>query len=97
MNRMVDDLVALCDQLEQYGLVDYEMGIWEEEITHIFTVCIDLLPQEESTSEGRTQRTTSTWNPSKVQQKQILAKLRDELIYAWLGTNTGFILYEFLH
>lgn len=26
------DLIQLCDQLEQHGLVDYQMGIWEEEI-----------------------------------------------------------------
>lgn len=32
MEDMGKDLIQLCDQLEQYGLVDYEMGIWEEEI-----------------------------------------------------------------
>lgn len=32
MENMGRDLIQLCDQLEQYGLVDYEMGIWEEEI-----------------------------------------------------------------
>lgn len=25
-------LIQLCDKLEQHGLVDYQMGIWEEEI-----------------------------------------------------------------
>lgn len=29
---MGKELIQLCDQLEQYGLVDYQMGIWEEEI-----------------------------------------------------------------
>lgn len=24
--------IQLCDQLEQHGLVDYQMGMWEEEI-----------------------------------------------------------------
>ncbi|OAP56854.1 hypothetical protein AYL99_08966 [Fonsecaea erecta] len=45
MTSLMDDLVTLCDQLEQYGLVDFEMGIWEEQIIHIFTVCLNLLPR----------------------------------------------------
>jgi hypothetical protein len=32
MEAMGKDLIQLCDQLEQHGLVDYQMGIWEEEI-----------------------------------------------------------------
>ncbi|KIW75625.1 hypothetical protein Z517_10367 [Fonsecaea pedrosoi CBS 271.37] len=44
ITSLMDDLVGMCDQLEQYGLVDFEMGIWEEQIVHIFTVCLDLLP-----------------------------------------------------
>lgn len=40
-----DQLVALCDQIEQYGLVDYELGIWEEQILHLFSTCLDLLQQ----------------------------------------------------
>jgi hypothetical protein len=32
METMGKDLIQLCDQLEQHGLVDYQMGIWEEEI-----------------------------------------------------------------
>jgi hypothetical protein len=50
---MVDELVAMCDQLESYGLVDYEMGIAEEQICHIFTICLDLLPREaQETQQG---------------------------------------------
>ncbi|KAJ4524141.1 hypothetical protein HRR83_002261 [Exophiala dermatitidis] len=48
ITSLVDDLISLCDQLEQYGLVDYEMGIWEEQITHIFIVCLDLISQGEA-------------------------------------------------
>ncbi|KAI9653990.1 MAG: hypothetical protein M1821_006851 [Bathelium mastoideum] len=33
MERMGRDLVRFCDNLEKHGLVDYQMGIWEEEIT----------------------------------------------------------------
>ena len=32
METMGKDLIQLCDQLETHGLVDYQMGIWEEEI-----------------------------------------------------------------
>lgn len=32
MEAMGNDLIQLCDQLEQHGLVDYQLGIWEEEI-----------------------------------------------------------------
>lgn len=32
MEEMGKVLIQLCDQLEQHGLVDYQMGIWEEEI-----------------------------------------------------------------
>jgi hypothetical protein len=56
ITHLVDELVSLCDQLEQYGLVDFELGIWEEQITHIFTVCLDLLPRSGLTGQtGRQQ------------------------------------------
>ncbi|KAK5467995.1 hypothetical protein LTS15_000968 [Exophiala xenobiotica] len=56
ITHLVDELVSLCDQLEQYGLVDFELGIWEEQITHIFTVCLDLLPRSGLTGQtGRVQ------------------------------------------
>lgn len=32
MVAMGKELIQLSDQLEQHGLVDYQMGIWEEEI-----------------------------------------------------------------
>lgn len=40
MEAMGKALIQLCDQLEQHGLVDYQMGIWEEEILcGKFTTC----------------------------------------------------------
>lgn len=30
--HMGHEMIRFSDQMEQYGLVDYEMGIWEEEI-----------------------------------------------------------------
>lgn len=32
LERMAESLVRHCDRLERYGLVDYQMGVWEEEI-----------------------------------------------------------------
>lgn len=32
MERMGRELVRLCDSMERHGLVDYQMGVWEEEI-----------------------------------------------------------------
>lgn len=32
LERMGDELVAHCDTLGKYGLVDYQMGVAEEEI-----------------------------------------------------------------
>ena len=32
LRRLGDELTRLCDGLEKSGLVDYEMGVWEEEI-----------------------------------------------------------------
>lgn len=48
ITSLIDHLVQQCDQLEKYGLVDYEMGIWEEQITSIFIQCLDLLPPRDS-------------------------------------------------
>lgn len=32
LNKLGRELVRLCDRVEQHGLVDYQMGVWEEEI-----------------------------------------------------------------
>ncbi|KAI4129953.1 MAG: hypothetical protein LQ347_003558 [Umbilicaria vellea] len=34
LERMGKELVRLCDTMERHGLVDYQMGVWEEEIIH---------------------------------------------------------------
>lgn len=52
----MDKLIQLCDQIEKYGLVDYELGIWEEQIVGVFTQCLDLLQQEQRQAETGLQR-----------------------------------------
>jgi hypothetical protein len=32
METMGKELIRLCDVMEKHGLVDYQMGVWEEEI-----------------------------------------------------------------
>lgn len=52
ITELANELIGLCDQLEQYGLVDFEMGIWEEQIIHILTLCLDLLPRSDTTAQA---------------------------------------------
>lgn len=32
LQKMGKDLVRLCDSVERHGLVDYQYGVWEEQI-----------------------------------------------------------------
>lgn len=32
LENIGQEIVGLCDRIEQHGLVDYQMGVWEEEI-----------------------------------------------------------------
>jgi hypothetical protein len=32
MENMGKELIRLCDNMEKHGLVDYQMGVWEEDI-----------------------------------------------------------------
>ena len=32
LEKMGSDLIELCNDIEKWGLVDYELGVWEEEI-----------------------------------------------------------------
>lgn len=50
IQNLVEKLIQLCDQIEKFGLVDYEMGIWEEQIVDIFVQCLNLLPEEQPRS-----------------------------------------------
>ncbi|KAJ9133023.1 hypothetical protein NKR19_g9195 [Coniochaeta hoffmannii] len=43
--NMGKQLVALADVLEKHGLVDYEIGLWEERIVNILEECCNLYEQ----------------------------------------------------
>lgn len=32
LEKMGKELIRLCDDIERYGLVDYQYGVWEEQI-----------------------------------------------------------------
>ncbi|RJE22258.1 hypothetical protein PHISCL_05396 [Aspergillus sclerotialis] len=54
MENMAKSLIQLCDKMEQHGLVDYQMGIWEEEILSVLTQCLDLMETRGEILHGHT-------------------------------------------
>lgn len=42
LEKMAKELLRLCDQIERHGLVDYQYGVWEEQIIAILEECADL-------------------------------------------------------
>ncbi|KAF1835847.1 hypothetical protein BDW02DRAFT_266929 [Decorospora gaudefroyi] len=58
LEKMGTQLVKNCDNMEKHGLVDYQMGVWEEEIIAMLTSCMDFL--EEAGAGSSAQRPTST-------------------------------------
>jgi hypothetical protein len=47
LQKMGKDLVRLCDSIERHGLVDYQYGVWEEQIIDstycIRIACLDVV------------------------------------------------------
>ncbi|PSN74888.1 hypothetical protein BS50DRAFT_26305 [Corynespora cassiicola Philippines] len=58
LEKMGNQLVKNCDNMEKHGLVDYQMGVWEEEIVAMLTSCLDLL--EEVGAGSSAQRPTAS-------------------------------------
>ncbi|KAK4152924.1 hypothetical protein C8A00DRAFT_15805 [Chaetomidium leptoderma] len=52
LQKMGKDLVRLCDSIERHGLVDYQYGVWEEQIIDILEECLDLYEPSSNTSGG---------------------------------------------
>jgi len=52
LHKMVEDLLKLTDTVEQHGLVDYEMGVAEEEIVDIFIKCLDIYPSVQGSAQN---------------------------------------------
>ncbi|KAJ2891814.1 hypothetical protein MKZ38_010714 [Zalerion maritima] len=52
LEKMGTELVQLCDGIERHGLVDYQYGVWEEEIMHVLTECADLYEGADDAASG---------------------------------------------
>ncbi|CAP73867.1 uncharacterized protein PODANS_2_12220 [Podospora anserina S mat+] len=42
LEKMAKELIKYCDNIERHGLVDYQYGVWEEQIIEILGECVDL-------------------------------------------------------
>ncbi|KAG8158759.1 hypothetical protein KVR01_011202 [Diaporthe batatas] len=48
LKKLGDELIRLCDSIERHGLVDYQYGVWEEQITEIMLECHDLYSPDDA-------------------------------------------------
>jgi enamine deaminase RidA (YjgF/YER057c/UK114 family) len=53
LEQLGDTLVKACDSMEKHGLVDYQMGVWEEEIIAMLTSCLELWEQAGATPSAQ--------------------------------------------
>ncbi|CAI6098996.1 unnamed protein product [Clonostachys chloroleuca] len=47
VEKLGSELVRLCDGLEHYGLVDYQYGVWEDQIIAVLEECLDLFESKD--------------------------------------------------
>ncbi|EWZ77659.1 hypothetical protein FOWG_17953 [Fusarium oxysporum f. sp. lycopersici MN25] len=50
IKNMGNELIRLCDGIERHGLVDYQYGVWEDQITAVLEDCLDLYDASEKGS-----------------------------------------------
>ncbi|KAI1106093.1 hypothetical protein F4804DRAFT_330653 [Jackrogersella minutella] len=60
LRKMGKEIVRLCDGIDRHGLVDYEYGVWEENIISIIEECLDLYENEEEAEPS----SSSATNPA---------------------------------
>ncbi|KAL4745850.1 uncharacterized protein BDW70DRAFT_164961 [Aspergillus foveolatus] len=53
LEKLGKRLIEICDSLEQYGLVDYTLGIWEEQILSAIERSLKLLRNARTHAQGR--------------------------------------------
>lgn len=59
LEQLCRELIRLCDSVEKFGLVDYQMGVAEEEILALIQRCLSLLE-----APGRRASTTAVGESS---------------------------------
>ncbi|KAI1391117.1 uncharacterized protein F4822DRAFT_426971 [Hypoxylon trugodes] len=52
LRKMGKEIVRLCDGIDRHGLVDYEYGVWEENIIGVIEECLDLYENGEEAEAG---------------------------------------------
>ncbi|PFH59489.1 hypothetical protein XA68_12249 [Ophiocordyceps unilateralis] len=52
IKKMGDELIRLCDGVERHGLVDYQYGVWEEQIESVLEECLDLYEARRVSGDG---------------------------------------------
>ncbi len=53
LEHLSRELVRLCDSVEKHGLVDYQMGVAEEEVLDLIIRCLSLLdPTGQNTADA---------------------------------------------
>ncbi|KAI1138921.1 hypothetical protein F5Y05DRAFT_355347 [Hypoxylon sp. FL0543] len=60
LRKMGEEIVRLCDGIDRHGLVDYQYGVWEENIIAIIEECLDLYENEEDAEPA----SSSSTNPA---------------------------------
>ncbi|CAF3446925.1 unnamed protein product [Fusarium graminearum] len=50
IKKMGNELIRLCDGIERHGLVDYQYGVWEDQITEVLEDILDLYEDSEEAS-----------------------------------------------
>ncbi|KAJ3496124.1 hypothetical protein NLG97_g2894 [Lecanicillium saksenae] len=56
IKRMGDELIRLCDGIERHGLVDYQFGVWEDEIETLLEDCLTLFEENEKEAPSESNR-----------------------------------------
>ncbi|KAK2926700.1 hypothetical protein FoTM2_013569 [Fusarium oxysporum f. sp. vasinfectum] len=56
IKKMGNELIRLCDGIERHGLVDYQYGVWEDQITAVLEDCLDLYDASEEGSDSGNRR-----------------------------------------
>ncbi|KNB15415.1 hypothetical protein FOXG_13978 [Fusarium oxysporum f. sp. lycopersici 4287] len=52
IKKMGNELIRLCDGIERHGLVDYQYGVWEDQITAVLGDCLDLYDASKEGSDS---------------------------------------------
>ncbi|RMI99059.1 hypothetical protein CDV36_016083 [Fusarium kuroshium] len=52
IKKLGNELIRVCNGIERHGLVDYQYGVWEEQITAVLEDCLDLYEASEEACGG---------------------------------------------